>query len=427
MSDYKKKRNSNIRVKRKSTVQYSDEYDKIELKPKQRNKKSNTAYKSKSKPKSRQQKINKFFVYASLLIVAVVAYIIVCLSHPVGLLEYVSYLYKSIGTGNGYEVLIEGGKPIYTVSAKNKYFTVTDTTVNCYNKFGKTIFEKSHSFADPVLKFGDTRYIFYGQGEKELWVSTLSETKYKLSFAKGIIAAAISDSGNFAVATKAEGYDSSVSVFNKNNKKIFEWFSTDSTINSVALSKSGKLLAVSTLKVQSGKYISNIYILNLKSANPIHSFTYDGEVVYQLGTMSQNNFYATFGDNIEFFSFKSGMLSKNESDYSLSIVKKNNNRLVVVRTIAANQDESLVEIYNPRGKLLSSFEVQSYIDDVTYNHGNVYLLGLSKVFRYDLRGKLLSAADTSFDSLYIEAISQDSVACIKNSTIDKCKLTSIKE
>lgn len=427
MSEYKKKRSSNIRVMKKTKQTYSDEYDKIELKPKTKN----TTKHNKKQPKkfnySKKSKLDKFFLLFSVLVILFVTYLIIYLSHPTGVFEYIGHIYKSIGSGSGYEIFIEGGRPIYTVSADNKYFTVNATNANIYNKNGKLINNIQHNFTDPVLKNGDTRYLLYGQGDKELWVSTLSEIKYKLVLNKGIICSAISKNGTYAVATKADGYESSVSVYNKNNKKIFEWFSTDSTINNIAVSSNGKLIAVSTLMVDGGKFVSKIHILTLKSANPIYTNVYDNQVVYQLETTSSNYFCATFEDNIEFINFKNGKTVKYQSDYSLSIFKKVGNKIAVVRTTAANREESIIEIYGTRGRQISKFEINKHIKDISYKNSFVYLLDLSNISKYDLRGKLHTTVTADYDSANIEVLSNDNVACINNSSIDKYKLTTIKE
>lgn len=427
MSEYRKKRSSNIRVRKKTKIVYSDEYDKIELKPKTRKTKETKKSTSKSVANIKNRKLNKMFFVFTVLIIVIMAYLILYLSHPAGVLEYLSHTYKTLSIGNGYDVLIEGGRPAYTVSAGNKYFAVNSTTLNCYNKNGKPITGIQHSFSEPVLKNGDTRFLFYGQGEKDLWVCTLSEIKYKLNLNRGIINTSIAKNGSFAVATKADGYDSSVAVYNKNNKKIYEWFSTDSTINAVAISNNGKLLAVSTLKVEGGKFISKIHVLNFKSANPIFTNVYENDVVYQLETTTSNQFCATFGNNIEFINFNNGKTVKHQSDYSLNIFKKIGNRIALVRTTAANQDESLIEIYNTRGRKISSFEVQNHINDIAYKNSYIYLLDLTNISKYDLRGRLHTSTEANYDSMFIEVISADNIACINNSTIDKHKLKAVKE
>ena len=409
--------------RKKSKGDYKSSYDEIELG--QRVMSSKTRKRNKSLKK--QFGLLKIVVPALLIFTICISLICIKANHPVGLFEYFSSLVTSSGTGRGYDTEIFGGKPIYTVSAENKYFAVTNSSVNCYNKNGKVIFEKSHAYSEPVIKFGDTRYILYGQGEKEISVCTLSETLYIKNMENSIITAAISDSGSYAVATKAKLYDSVVFVYNKNNKQVFKWYASGETVNALSLSADGKTLAVSTLAVKDGKFRSNIYILKFNSADAIMKCSYTDNIVYGIYESGSNRFCCVFSNNIEFIDYKKKTNNSNVSEYSVSVVKKLSNRIIVLRTVAANQDQSVIEIYKLNGKLVSSFKVNNYITDFSYKSGNVYLLGISKIFKYDISGKLMAEGDASFDAGFIEVVSKDKVACIRNSLIEKIILSEVED
>ncbi len=373
----------------------------------------------------RSSNIIKNRVIALLAAVAVFifsSYLLISLSHPVGAVEYFKTIFSTSGSSGGYEIDIEGGKPQYTISGNDVYFIVTDSTVNCYNTDGKVIFEKNHSYSKPVVRKSETRYLFYDQGEPELTVATYSDNLYSAKFDHGIICADISDSGYFAVATKADGYDSSVSVFNKKNKKVFEWFSSDETITSVSLLKNGKTLAVSTVKVESGNFVSHVYIFKYDSATPIMQRAYSDKIVYQLVESKNSGFFAVLDNKIEFLNFKKETAITHESEYSVNLIKQFKDRTIALRSVAANQNHCVVEIFNRKGKLVSSFEVDNNITDFSYKSGRLYLLGQSNVYKYNIKGKLLEVADVNYDALFVEVISDSSVACIRSSVIEKCVL-----
>ena len=93
-----------------------------------------------------------------------------------------------------------------------------------------------------------------------------------------------------------------------------------------------------------------------------------------------------------------------------------------MRNVAANQDQSVIEIFKKNGELISSFNVYSYITDFSLKSDNLYLLGISKVYKYDLEGLLSSEVDVNYDVQYVEAVSSESVACVRNSVIEKINL-----
>lgn len=382
---------------------------------------------TKNKKSRRKKSIIPYLALVAVCLILVLTVIITSLIHPIGVIEYISSKYNSIGYSKGYDVVLTGGKPIYTVGDSDKYFVVSASSVTCFNINGKTICEDSHSFSSPVVKASETRYLLYGQGERTLYVNNLSKNLYTVNFSEGITCAALSDSGVFAVASKSEGYSSSVTVFNKNNQKIFEWFSSNESVNGLSVSKNGKTVAVSTLMVVDGKYLSSFYVFNFNAADPIYKKTYTDEVIYQILSTNNNVYCAVLSDSVDFIDYRDATIVSNKSDYSVNIVKNINGTVAVVRTVAANQDESLIEIYKPNGKLKSAFKVDKNITDLSYNNKKVYLLGLHEIYKYNLKGELESKANANFDFLFIEAISENSVACIKNSSIDKLTLTDTEE
>ena len=426
MANYKKKQIGSLKSnKNTSKRKYRDEYEAIEFsKPTAPERKKKPIIKNKRHPARKSNRLFVGFIFAFVLIIT---YSILYLLHPVGVIEYISGVYTSFGNSGGYDIELEGGQVQNVISANNKNFVLTDTMLSCYNKSGKTVFQTAHNYSNPVVKVGDTRYILYEQGEKEISLCSLNKTVYKHSFNNGIICADVSHSGGYAVATKAEGYDSSVSVFNKNNKKIYEWFSSDETVNAVALSKNGKRLAVATLKVESGKFVSSIYVFKFNSANPILKLNYTDDVVYDLRAVSGSYFCAAFKNNVQFINYKSNKVKDNLSEYSVSMVKQVSNRVVAIRTVAANQDESLAEIYTSSGKLISSFKINSYVTDFSYKSGSLYILGLSEVFLYNNDGKLLRSEGVGYDTRYIDAISANKVACVRSSVIEKTTISNAEE
>ncbi len=411
MSIYKKKKMSSARKRRnnsfsRETEDYAVNSSKTRAKRKNRNRLGFEAY----------------IVLAVFVAVLLIVYAVFISFHPIGLAEYSKTLYRLSGNGDGFDIDISGGKPSFTISNGKSFFLVTDSAVNGYNLNGKNVFSESHTFSSPVVVCSETRSILYGQGETDIAVYNLSGKLFSRHFEKGIVTTAISKSGVYAVATKADGYDSVVSVFDKKDNMLYEWYSSSETVNALALSDDGKTLAVATLSVKDGRYNSSVYVLRFDSADPIMKTNYTDETVYRLSAVSSSTFSVVFCDKIDFVNFKKGTTTTHESEYSISIVKEFGNKTVVLRTVAANQDDSVIEIYKSNGELHSSFNVHKRVTDFSYNSGKIYLLSLGEVEKYNTDGKLLAQADTGYDSLFLEVNSENSVICVRNSVIEKISL-----
>ena len=365
------------------------------------------------------ERIQKNAVKFSVIAVLLCIYLIVCIIHPVGLVEYLTNCYARIGSGKGYEVSISGGETLNSIQKSNYYYILSENNVEAYNNSGRNIFTIQHGFSKPVLKTGDTRYLVYSQGEKVLKVHTFNGLHHTYNLENSILAANISKSGAVAIATKTEGYESKVTVYNKNEKKLYEWFSTDETVTSVCLNDSGKRLAVATVKVSNGAFISKIYILKFNSANPVKTFEYNGEIIYSLNNSSGNKIYALFEKRIEFINTLNGKKKENKTDYSLNIAKKIGNNIITVNTLDANKSESNVFIYSLSGKLKANFKINGTISDVSMKNLRVHLLTDSGVIITDKTGRILSKAQCSFDVKNIIALSDKSVVGISNNLVNK--------
>ncbi len=390
-------------------------------------KKDNAHRAVRKRHKQHKKSAHVYFVVFVLCLVLFVSYIITVALHPIGLIEYVKSEVASVGYGSGYDILLNDGKPFYSLNSDDKFVVVSSNSVDGYNREGKTIFEKKHSFSDPVVKLSETRFLLYGQGERTLSVNTFSKTLFTLNLSSGIITAALSDSGVFAVATKTDGYSSVVSVFDKNNEKIYEWFSSEETVNSLSIADNGKSIAVSTLKVVNGKFVSNFYVLKFSSADAVIKKTFEDDVIYQIYPTSATTYCVVLSDNIEFINYKKDKVTSHKSEYSVSIIKQYENKIIAVRNIAANQEESVVEIYSNTGELQHTFKVNYKITDFSYSANKIYLLGAQEIAKYNTKGEIVSNAKAHYDALYIEFVSSNTVACIRNSSIDKIQLERTEE
>ena len=359
------------------------------------------------------------FITISVIVIFVCIYLIISAFHPVGMLEYLSSCYAKIGHGKGYDLSLTGGETLNAIQQSNYYYILSENTVEAYNNGGKNIFSVTHGMSKPVLKTGDTRYLVYSQGEKTLKVHTFNGLHNTFTFDNSILTANISKSGTFAVATKTEGYESKVTVYNKRNKKIYEWFSSDETVISTCLSDNGKRLAVATVKVENGAFVSKVYILKFNSANPTQTYEFEGELIYSLNIAVGNHIYAVLDKNIEFINMVNGNKKSQVTDYSVNIVKKMGNRIVAVKSLEANKNETDIYLYSLTGELKANFKLERGVSDISVKNQRLHILTDSSIVITDKTGRILSEAKCSFDIKNIVALSDSSVAGISNNSLNK--------
>lgn len=375
----------------------------------------------------KKERLAKWTVSLCGIVCILLVYLILFIAHPTGVLEYFTNLYASIGSGAGYDLSLDSNEIISSVSKGHTYFVLSDTSLTCVNNSGKSVLSLQHGFASPVLKVGDTRFLLYGQGQTNLRVYDLTKELYAFHSDHPILCADIARNGSVAVATKAEGYESKVTVTDKKEKTVYEWYSSDETIYSVCLTGSGKRLAVATLKVVDGNFLSKIYLLSFRSADPIKVFEYSGETVYELARGSGNTLTAVFGDRIEFINTAKGTKTEHSSEYSVNACKRCGNTLITVNSLPANKEESFIRIFSLKGKEISSFKINCSVSDVSYKNDRVCLLSDSQILVTDKAGKLIARSTCGFETSQLVLLSKKAVAGISSTGIQKYILEEIKE
>ena len=198
------------------------------------------------------------------IVLAVVLVLVGCqLFMPAGLFETVQTLALSMG-GGSYPIEFQSNHTENVVLRSNYYYVLNDSEVKVISLGGKEIFTYSHGFEKPVIKTAATRAIVFNQGGNDAVIFNLNGICSTITLEKEIINAAIGDDGTYALITSADSYVAAVSVYKKNDKLLYEWYSSSDMVNNVAVSPSGKKIAISTLSTNVGGFNSKLMILNLQ-------------------------------------------------------------------------------------------------------------------------------------------------------------------
>lgn len=426
MAEYKKKKVTkklpDTRVGRASAP------EDIEMKSRTKGKRTASARPELTVVKGRKHEKRRSLMLIGFIIILLIAvYLIILAFHPVGVIEYFSSLYKTIGTGGGYDVPL-GAQDISDCERKGDYYyLVTETDIKCINNNGKSISSVSHGFADPVCSTAETRYIVYGQGEKTVKAYSFDRELFARAFDEQIICTDICDSGVYAVATHANGYDSVVYVFDRNNKPLFEWYSSDGIVSSLRLTSDGKRLIVSAFTADQGQLNTYINVFDFSSADPEYRFTFQNEMIYRIYLLSNSRACAVSENSVHFLNIKDGTVSSQTADYSNYIAESIDGGLVIVSNLAANSERNSVTVYNRKGGIDTQISLELPVNDIAVRNGSFYILSDSALIRMNRDGEILSTAEISFDTEHIVPISERYVACVNNSQIIKTELISTEE
>ncbi len=354
-------------------------------------------------------------------LVAIVAIVLILqLLLPAGIAETVENLTALAGSG-GYPITLESNDTKQVVTAGNCYHVLTNTRLYAFGNNGKKLLSETHGYEEPVLKTSKTRALLFDQGGNEARVYNLRGLKCSVSTDQNIVTGAVSDCGVFALVTRADTYASAVLVYKKNGELLFEWDSATDTVNNVAVSDNGKIIAVSAFRTESGKYHSKISIIHFDSATPAWSEETEDGLIYGLFA-SKAGFYAVSEHRIAYIHWSKGKQKEQSSDYSLMAFRENDGAAVAVFNRQSDRTDNRIFLFSAKGVLKSQFEWKGEISDIEVRRGHIYCMSDTDLFLFGNEGEALRRAGCSFGGVRISPLGAESVAVVSDAQIERVQL-----
>lgn len=424
MPDYKKRKRNKILSKpkpqKKPRAKSTQNYD---IRMSSNPKKSEYTKTNNIKVIEGRRLENKKKFKASCITVAliVVAVLIINSVLPAGILQSAKTAVKVIGAGS-FPISLDSSQTINTVRVGNYYYVLGDSYLCAVSNSGKLLFNYQHGFEKPVLKTSNAGALVYNQGSKEFLLFDIYGLKSSYTADKNILTANISDSGNYTVATVSDKYASAVTVYKKNNKKLYEWFSAEDTVNNVALSKNGRKLAVSTFNSKNGEFTSKISVFNFKSATPLYSESVEKGLVYNIDTSFSSAFAVITQNKIKVIKWGSFKFKEYKNDYTLSVLKPVSNGYIAVFNRQSDKTDNRIVLINKNGKIRSEIVYSGIISDIDVKGSHIYCMSDTEITMITAEGKIKQKTVFGFGGVNICAVSSNAVTIITDSKIEKVKL-----
>ena len=355
------------------------------------------------------------------VILVTVAVLIVNSVLPAGILQSAKTAVKLIGAGS-FPISLESSQTVNTVRVGTYYYVLGDTYLCAVSNGGKLLFNYQHGFEKPVLKTSNAGALVYNQGSKEFLLFDIYGLKNSYTAEKNILTANISDSGNYVLATVSDKYASAVTVYKKNGKKLYEWFSAEDTVNNVALSKNGRKLAVSVFNSKNGEFSSKINVFNFKSATPLYSESFEKGLIYNIDTSFSTAFAVITENKVKVIKWGSFKFKEYKNDYTLSILKPTPNGYVAVFNRQSDKTDNRIAILGRNGKIKKEIVYSGIISDIDVNGSHIYCMSDTEITTVTIEGQIKQKTVFGFGGVNVCATSSNAVTVITDSKIEKVKL-----
>ncbi len=427
MPEYRKKRRNRIldshsnrgekrprkRNKNEDIIMTSDN----EKKPKKSSSVSNIKV-LKGRKLENKKKFRLFLVF-----VAVIVAVLVILESilPAGLIKSASNSLALIGSGS-YPQELESTNTLDVISMGSHYYLLSDTELIAFSNSGKKLFSYIHGFERPVLKTSRWGALLFDQGKTTALLFDLNGLQKTIETKLSIITGGFSDSGAYALVTDSENYACAVSVYNKNGKRLYEWYSAGDTVNNVTISPNNKKIAVSSYNTENGEINSQVSVLNFKSATPESSKEYKSTMVYGLNNWSSGRFSVATIGGLDFIKWNKYKAEEYKSDYKLSILREAYHGTVAVFNREGNISDNKVVVFSKNGKKKYEFDFKGIISDIRLFGGHIYCMSDTEIYLFDKDGSVLRDAQIGFGGVKMVVTGTNTVLVITDNKIERIRL-----
>ena len=164
-----------------------------------------------------------------------------------------------------------------------------------YSRSGKKLNSIQSGYARPALAAGKNRFVLYNRSGNKLRVESRTQNLYTKQLENSIFLCAMADNGNLAVVTEDVSAMAELLIYNSNMEQVLSWSmsSNDGTPLRMAFSPDGRKLAAAAVTAGGGQMMTNLYLVNLASGDPVSLANQSG-VPQWLGWTSASTILAVY-------------------------------------------------------------------------------------------------------------------------------------
>ena len=164
-----------------------------------------------------------------------------------------------------------------------------------YSRSGKKLNSIQSGYARPALAAGKNRFVLYNRSGNELRVESRTQNLYTKQLENSIFLCAMADNGNLAVVTEDVSAMAELLIYNSNMEQVLSWSmsSNDGTPLRMAFSPDGRKLAAAAVTAGGRQMMTNLYLVNLASGDPVSLANQSG-VPQWLGWTSASTILAVY-------------------------------------------------------------------------------------------------------------------------------------
>lgn len=327
----------------------------------------------------------------------VLAFVFVYILSSVGVIPMSALLLKAkvavSGSGERFPILINSDSTVSMDVLGESIVVLSTENVAVYSPEGKMKYSQPHIFSKPGISVNGDKAVVFDRGGTGYMLINEKKIVYEGNDENIIISADYGKNGTYALSTKTQGATSTLKVFNKSNKLVFQWNCAYENIVSISVSDNGKYVGVATFGAQNGDFITNVQYFGVDYSEPLNTQTITGAVPFELDFTAYNTLSLLTDVGVYTINRKDEKYTENLSYYSSEFNScdiSSNGRYLVCLAKYGSENVYEIHLFKPKGEIKTIIQADFSIKNVKISDKYIFALGDKTISVYNYNGNKVS-------------------------------------
>lgn len=327
----------------------------------------------------------------------VLAFVFVYILSSVGVIPMSALLLKAkvavSGNDERFPILINSDSTVSMDVLGESIVVLSSENVAVYSPEGKMKYSQPHIFSKPGISVNGDKAVVFDRGGTGYMLINEKKIVYEGNDENIIISADYGENGTYALSTKIQGATSTLKVFNKSNKLIFQWNCAYENIVSISVSDNGKYVGVATFGAQNGDFITNVQYFGVDYSEPLNTQTITGAVPFELDFTAYNTLSLLTDVGVYTINRKDEKYTENLSYYSSEFNScdiSSNGRYLVCLAKYGSENVYEIHLFKPKGEIKTTIQADFSIKNVKISDNYIFALGDKTISVYNFNGNKVS-------------------------------------
>lgn len=325
----------------------------------------------------------------------------------------------AVSSGDGYPYVLEDFNVRELSSVDGRPLVIYKDSSLVLDSTADTMLSCQLPAADSKAVIRNGRVLVYSNSSPQYVIHGKTEKLAEGKADGNIIAAAVAKNGSFATSHSSEEAQSVLSVYNSRQKMIFRWNCSNERIADIALSASGKRVAVIAIGTEDAEFYTRLVIFDVNETEPTADIRYNGTLMLRVMFASSNRII-TAGDNKTVVHNRKGEVL-DELTYSedsiRAIVPDEKGNLLVAYSEFGGAKTGLVR-FSKSGRRTCEAVIDGTPDCFAMRNGKIVVSDDNILTVYNSKGTVKETLNADSSVLGIE-LSSDAIYTLENGVVCK--------